>query len=103
MKRASVRKRDGRTVAAEVPFREEFELFVVSVAGYGAGGADAAGEGAGEAEVDGLADVALGVGAVSKLVGEGEGGFLDEGGLGFEVGCERVGHGGFLSRGNRIL
>lgn len=39
-----------------------------------------------------MANVALGMGAGGELVGERERGLLNEGGLGFEVARERVGH-----------
>lgn len=42
----------GRTVAAEVAFREEFDLFVVGVASDGAGRAYSAWSGTCETEID---------------------------------------------------
>lgn len=63
--------RNGRrgTVAAEMAFREELNLFVVGVARDGAGGADSAWCGTGEAEVDCLSDVTHTEGAARELVG----------------------------------
>ena len=84
-----------RTVAAELALGEELELLVVGVARDRARGADpprgggrGGRRGAGEAEVDGLADGPEGVGALGELVREGECGFLDERGLRLEHGCE---------------
>ena len=68
-----------RTVAAKTAFGKELDLLVVGVAGDGAGGADAARGGTGEAEIDGLSDGPHGEGAAGELVGEGECCLAEEG------------------------
>lgn len=75
---ARVRDSRGWAVTTKVAFGEEFDLFVVCVAGDRARGADSAGCGAGEAEIDCLSDVAHVEGAARELVGQSEGSLAKE-------------------------
>ena len=67
-----------RTVASEMAFGEELDLLVVAVARDRARGAEAAGDGACEAEIDALANIPTLKGAGVEGVGEGEGGLAHE-------------------------
>jgi hypothetical protein len=87
---ARVRERGRRAVAPEAALGEQLDLLVVRVARDGARGAEPARRGAGEAEVDGLAERPARVGAGGELVRERGGGLVDERVLGAQDVLERL-------------